>query len=446
MWSSKNRRGNRNARPNSLRLRLRSQFEKLEDRSLLAAFVGGNLLVERIGDGSTALTNAAFQVSLLEYATSGGSAVQTMVLPTSGANQVTDSGTATSNGYLNILNGRVAVPGYNSPAGTAGVATLNTKVATVIGQDGNVASRTLFPTTGTIPFSGNNFRSMIATGSDTFYATGNGSATTGGVWYANAGSFTQISPTVTNARNVEIYNGQLFLSTGSGTPGIYSVGSGLPTTTGQSATAAISTGVGSSPYGFVMFDTDGNGVLDRAYIADDRTGAGGGLQKWTFNGTSWSNSWALLVNGSNALSGTAGSGFAGLRGLSGSFSNGVATLYATTNEASNNRLISIVDTGASTPTSATQLATAGANYVFRGVDVFADNTPPLVTSIEDGDIDNEVAVGDTLTYTITFNEDIDASTVSAADFDNSGTAGITDNDWIYCSAHSNRCGDQGSGR
>ncbi|MFN5228106.1 MAG: hypothetical protein ACK5FS_04490, partial [Planctomycetota bacterium] len=74
MWSSKNRRGNRNARPNSLRLRLRSQFEKLEDRSLLAAFVGGNLLVERIGDGSTALTNAAFQVSLLEYATSGGSA------------------------------------------------------------------------------------------------------------------------------------------------------------------------------------------------------------------------------------------------------------------------------------------------------------------------------------------------------------------------------------
>ncbi|MFM8213142.1 MAG: Ig-like domain-containing protein, partial [Pirellula sp.] len=180
-----------------------------------------------------------------------------------------------------------------------------------------------------------------------------------------------------------------------------------------------------SPYGFVMFDTDGNGVLDRAYIADDRTSAGGGLQKWTFNGTSWSSSWALLVNGSNALSATAGSGFAGMRGLSGSFSSGIATLYATTTEASNNRLISIVDTGASTPTSATQLATAGANYVFRGVDVFSDNTPPSVTSIDDGDIDNEVAVGDTLTYTITFNEDIDASTVSAADFDNAGTASIS---------------------
>lgn len=425
MWSSRNLRKDRNHLRNSLRLRLRGQIEKLEDRSLLAAFVGGNLLVERIGNGTTALSNAAFQVSLLEYATTGGSSVQTINLPTTGADQVTDSGSATSNGYLNVLNGRIAVPGYNTPAGTASVASLNTKVGTVIGQDGNVASRTLFPTTGTIPFSGNNFRSIIATGNDTFYATGTGGGTTGGVWYANAGAFTQISTTVTNARNVEIYNGQLYFSTGSGTPGVYGVGSGLPTTTGQSATAAISTGVGSSPYGFVMFDTDGNGELDRAYIADDRTGAGGGLQKWTFNGTSWSNSWALLVNGSNALSGTAGSGFAGLRGLSGSFSNGTATLYATTTEASNNRLISIVDTGASTPTSAVQLATAGANYVFRGVDVFADNTPPLVTSIDDGDIDNEVAVGDTLTYTITFNEDIDASTVSVADFDNAGTAGIS---------------------
>ncbi|MFM8398890.1 MAG: hypothetical protein ACKOAH_13755, partial [Pirellula sp.] len=89
MWSSKNRRQDRNHRRKELRLRLRAQIEKLEDRSLLAAFVGGNLLVERIGNGTTSLSNAAFQVSLLEYATTGGSPVQTMNLPTSGANQVT---------------------------------------------------------------------------------------------------------------------------------------------------------------------------------------------------------------------------------------------------------------------------------------------------------------------------------------------------------------------
>ena len=425
MWRSKIHRARRNTIRKGLRLKLRLALEKLEDRSLLASITGGNILVERVGDGTTALSSASTQVAIAEYARTGGSAVQTIALPTTGANQVTDSGSATSNGYLNVYNGVVGIPGYNSASGTASVASANTKVGTVLGQDGLVASRTSFPAAPVIPFSGNNFRSMIATGSDTFYATGNGSGTTGGVWYASGGTFTQISTTVTNTRNVEIYNGQLYFSTGSGTPGVHMVGSGLPTSSGQTANVAIGTGTGASPYGFVMFDTDGNGVLDRAYIADDRTSAGGGLQKWTFNGTSWSNSWSLLVNGSNALSGTAGTGYAGLRGLSGSFSNGVATLYATTSETSNNRMISIVDTGVSTPSSATQLATAGANYVFRGVDVFPDNTPPLVTSIDDGDIDNEVAVGDTLTYTITFNEDIDASTVSASDFDNAGTAGIT---------------------
>ncbi|MCY3006210.1 MAG: Ig-like domain-containing protein [Planctomycetota bacterium] len=425
MWRSRVCRTRQNELRKSLRLRLKPGLEKLEDRSLLATITGGNLLVERIGDGTTALSNAAFQVAAVEYARTGGAAVQNIVLPSSGVNQVTDSGSATSNGYLNVYNGLVGIPGYNSAAGTGSVAASNTKVGTVIGSDGNVASRTLFPTSGS-PFTGNNFRSMIPTGSNTFYATGTGSGTSGGVWYANGSAFTQISTTVTNARNVEIYNGQLYFSTGSGTPGIYSVGSGLPTATGQTSTAQISTGTGSNPYGFVLFDTDGNGAIDRAYIADERTSAGGGLQKWTLNtnGT-WTNSWSLLVNSNNQLSATASSGFAGIRGLSGSFSNGIATLYATTSEASNNRMISIVDSGATTPTSATAIASAGANYVFRGLDLVPDNTPPLVTSIDDGDIDNEVTVGNTLTYTLTFSEAIDVSTVGSADFDNSGTANIT---------------------
>ena len=301
MWRSRVRRVRQSELRKSLRLRLKPGLEKLEDRSLLAAITGGNLVVERIGDGS-ALSNAAFQVAAVEYARTGGAAVQTIALPTSGANQVTDSGSATSNGYLNVYNGLVGIPGYNSAAGSGSVAASNTKVGTVIGSDGNLASRTLFPTSGTIPFAGNNFRSMIPTGTNTFYATGTAASSgpTGGVWYANNGAFTQISNSpVTNTRNVEIYNNQLYFSTGSAPIGIYSVGSGLPTATGQTSTAQISTGTGSSPYGFVMFDTDGNGAIDRAYIADDRTSAGGGLQKWTFNGTSWTNSWSLLVNGTN---------------------------------------------------------------------------------------------------------------------------------------------------
>ncbi|MFN7118017.1 MAG: hypothetical protein ACK4TA_14545, partial [Saprospiraceae bacterium] len=50
---------------------------------------------------------------------------------------------------------------------------------------------------------------------------------------------------------------------------------------------------------------------------------------------------------------------------------------------------------------------------------------PLISRIDDGDADDRAAVGDTLTYTVTFNKDIDATTVTAADFNNAGTATIS---------------------
>ncbi len=53
-----------------------------------------------------------------------------------------------------------------------------------------------------------------------------------------------------------------------------------------------------------------------------------------------------------------------------------------------------------------------------------DATPPTLVSMDDNDGDDTVASGDSLTYTVTFNEDIDAATVTPADFDNDGTAGI----------------------
>ena len=327
----------------------------------ILAFTAGNLLVERIGDGTTGLTNAAAAVSLQEFQTTG-SAVRTISLPSSGENQVTDSGTATSNGYLNVFNGYVAVSGYNSAAGTASVAGTNTKVGTVFNGDSTVASRTLFPTGGAAgtppsPFSGNNFRSMIATGANSFYATGtaSGNPNTGGAWYYDGSNFTQVSSTAagqpTNLRNVEIYGGQLYVSSSTGTSlGISAIGTGLPTAAGSASNLVINMGAGASPYGFVMFDTNGDAVLDVAYIADDRTATGGGLQKWTLSGGTWTQSWALLVNASGALQAAAGTGFAGLRGLTGTWDavNG-AQLYATTTETTNNRLISIIDNG-TTPT------------------------------------------------------------------------------------------------
>lgn len=351
--------------------------------AMAGIFGSGNVVVERIGNGTTTLSSAATAVSVIEMNTAGVTQQQ-LDLPTSGSSQTTDSGSASSNGYLNMYNGLLAVSGYNAASGTTSVASSNTKVGTVIGSDGSVASatRTLFPTSGTMPFTGNNFRSMIATGANTFYAsgTGSGSPSTGGLWYANNGSFTQISSTATgqptNMRNVEIYGGNLYTSSAASTGnGVWQIGTGLATTAGQTNTLLINAGTGASTYGFVLFDTNSDGTNDLAYLADDRTTAGGGLQKWVLTGGTWTNSWSVLVNGTGATSTTAGTGFAGIRGLTGTWDalNG-AQLFATTTETSNNRVIAFSDTG-STPTSFTNLASAGTNYAFRGVDLTAVPAP-----------------------------------------------------------------------
>jgi len=345
--------------------------------ALAGVFTAGNLVVSRYGDGSATLSSAAAAVAINEYSTAGTLA-QTIAFATSGANQFTDSGSATSDGYLNTYNGYVAIAGYNAATGTVSVAASNNKAVQVLDSTGNVVTRALFPTGGTTapvsPFAGNNIRSAIATSATNFYSTGtsSGSPITGGAWYSDSTNYTQVSSTATgqptNMRNVGIFGGQLYASSAATTGyGIFAVGSGLSTSAGNTSTLVLNAGTGASTYGFVMFDTNQDGTMDLAYLADDRTTAGGGLEKWTLSGGAWTMSWALLVNGSGTMSATAATGFAGIRGLAGTWDavNG-AQLYATTTETNNNRLISIVDNG-STPTTATNLAAAGTNYAFRGV-------------------------------------------------------------------------------
>ena len=358
-----------------------------------AGFSSGSLVVERIGDGSTTLSNASAAISVLEVTTSG-SLSQTITLPSSGTTPQTDSGSASSNGYLNTYFsggvGYVSVPGLNLATGTVSAAGLNVKVNSTLDATGNVINRTLFPTggpTGTppSPFSGNNYRSSIATSGSTFYATGHssGSPVTGGAWYFDGTAFTQVSSTatgqVTNLRNVEIYNNRLFFSTGSGTTrGVYSIGSGLPTTSGQTATSFINMGSVAEAYGFVLFDTNNDSTLDLAYVADDRTTVtAGGINRFDFSGGAWSQTGSAFrfdTSSSSLTTGTAAAGgsLVSIRGLTGSYdaATSTATLFATTTQTSNNSLISFLDTGSlSTSTTFNTLQSAGTNFVFRGVDV-----------------------------------------------------------------------------
>jgi hypothetical protein len=344
--------------------------------SLLAAsFVAGDLVVERIGDGTTALSGTATVVNVVEYAPAGGSPVQTIALPAAGtlptANpfNLTDSGSATSNGYLNLsANGTaLTIPGYNATAGTASVAsssaTTNARTIGLITNSGVVDT-----STAVTMLTSNNYRSVVSNSGGEFWASG-----AAGIAYVSAvgstGSANVTSLFGGNGRILEIYGGQLYASSsstsfnGTVTPGIFTLGNGLPTAVLGSPDVVqfINTGAGSSPYDFAL-----SSDKLTAYIADDRTTTGGGIEKWTRPDTAsaWTLAYTLGTGATNI----------GARGLTVNFASASGpTIYATTAEASANRLISVVDTGAaSTPTT---LATAGTNVIFRGVDFAPQSVP-----------------------------------------------------------------------
>jgi hypothetical protein len=106
-----------------------------------------------------------------------------------------------------------------------------------------------------------------------------------------------------------------------------------------------------------------------AYVADDTTSSAGGIQRWDFNGTSWSLTYTLGTGAANI----------GARGLAVDFSGLTPVIYATTAEATANRLIAITDTGAASL--ATTLATASANEIFRGLEFTPVIPEPSVAAL-----------------------------------------------------------------
>jgi YDG domain/Dockerin type I domain len=429
----------KSTRANQLRQRQNRKLlvESLERREVFANFSPGNLAIIRVDNGATALSSAATASFIDEY-TQSGTLVQSIALPTAvsgGNNPLTISGTSTSDGSLNRSSDGnfLVVPGYGASPGTAAVT--GTSSATVprviarIAADGNVNTATALNT-----FSANNIRSATSIDGNNFWAVGANS----GVQYAALGatgtSFTNVSNTVTNLRTISIFGGNLYANSGSGTTRLAQVGTGLPTTSGQSTTNIPGSPTTGSPYGFFYADLDaGVAGVDTLYVADDtvNSATAGGISKFSLVGGTW------ISNGIIAAGVTATPSIvSGARGLTGSVSGTTVTLFGSSNGtagSTTDTLFKVVDsTGYNATLSATPTVIAtlvSANAVFRGVAFTpsggVDTTPPTVTSIDDGDSDNSVLVGTPMTYTVSFSEDINDSTVTSADFDNSGTAAIT---------------------
>jgi hypothetical protein len=314
----------------------------------------------RIGDGSATLSSAASPV-FIEERKLDGTLLGTVALPTavSGANQpFTLSGTANSEGALTLsASGQYLVmAGYAATVGTATVKSTQSsvvpRVVARIDVAGNVNTSTRFPAA----LDTDNARGAASVDGSAFWISGNGATNAGGVWWNALGASSgemRVVAAPNNMRCLGIFGGQLYGSSGAGGfTNVFTIGSGLPTTIGQTATPlpGLSTGTVTtlSPYGFAFFDLNANVAgLDTLYVADDSAG----LQKWSFDGTSWSLATSLAVN---------------VRGLAGYASGGVVTLMVSTSESTANRLLVFVDDGLSTP-SPTQVATASTNTLFRGV-------------------------------------------------------------------------------
>src|SRR3954452_6592048 len=90
-----------------------------------ATFAGGNVVVYRVGDGVTPLSNAAAPVHLDTYAPMGGAPLSTIALPTTTAgaqHALTAVGFSTSEGEITRSpDGRfLTVTGYDAAPGTFG--------------------------------------------------------------------------------------------------------------------------------------------------------------------------------------------------------------------------------------------------------------------------------------------------------------------------------------
>ncbi|MES1213334.1 MAG: PEP-CTERM sorting domain-containing protein, partial [Singulisphaera sp.] len=331
------------------------------------------------------VANQASPVSSASY-NSGASGLRLVnsVSATSEASLTNNPGLAdaAAKGLAYAGNGYAYSAGYNAANGTASVNGAAANASRALGDvqlsAGSVSNATVLQTqTQALAYAANNIRG--ANGDDggagaALYSAGTGSGATGG--WRNFNSNTILSAAPTNVRTVESLGGYLFGTTGSGsTVGIYLIDS----TGATAATPWLTTGTSSnhSPYEFALFKDSSNqssiNGYNVAYIADDgaAAAAAGGIEKWVYNGTTWTQ--AYILRDTSLATGVF------YRGLAGEMdpTTGAFTLFASTTDGK--LLQQVTDTGAAS--AFTTLATAPTNEVFRGVALAPVSVPEPSTVI-----------------------------------------------------------------
>lgn len=332
--------------------------------------------VVRVGDGVDALAASSTAV-FLEERDAAGTVLRTIALPTTanGAQAAfTLQGTASAEGGLSrSTDGRyVVLAGYAATTGIANIngtvnrstdATPTNRVIARVAADGTVDTSTLLLNA----FSAASVRAASTVDGSGFWASGtsSGSPNTGGVHYApfgNTAATTIVSTTQNNLRHTHVFGSQLYTSSGAGTMtrGVMAVGTGLPTTSGEASTSVVMLSGNLAANSFAVLDLDPVVIgMDTVYVAFDSGGTAGtvNLQKWTFNGTTWTQAtFAPTVTGTVVPL---------TIGLATWLDGTTVHIILTTNE-NPGRILEVIDDGVNTTPAANVLDTAAANTAFRG--------------------------------------------------------------------------------
>jgi hypothetical protein len=353
-----------------------------------------SVVVLRVGDGASgqggvgAVFLEEYSITYTGTVPTGATHVQTIAVPAAGATgtRLTIGNTAAAEGGMNFsANGQYLMfGGYDSNVNATGSTGNARRMIGRVDLSGNVSIDAIYGA-GTTS-SNNAIRGVTSlTGNEYWFAMSANPGIAHRTWEGgNNAGVAATSLAVLNSRRLEIFNNQLYVSSASGTnQGVSTVGTGVPTTTGQTVTIlpGMPTTAGPSPYDF--FFADANTV----YVADDRQTTSGGLQKWVLESGTWVLKYTKNIDTTND---SIDNGLRGLTGAVDAFGN--VTLFATSTYGTTgtaNFLVGIADTLANTDPNAVQynsLASAasipgalGPAANFRGLEAIGILVPEPAT-------------------------------------------------------------------
>jgi hypothetical protein len=350
-------------------------------------YTEGNIVVLRVGDGSTTLGANSAPVNILEYSTAGTASGLNIALPNSASTNFVLGGVDnTLEGQLTLSgDGRyLSAVGYNITTGQSNGAS-SEKIVARIDHTAHVDLTTKIPTSS--GFSGNTLKNAVTENGSSFFVTAGTAATARQVNFTASTSATFSGGggynTIQRFGGISYYiNFQV--------PGFIN-SSGTATAFTNSASSSLTfngagTNVSQSLY---LLDADAsvsfNGTgYDLLYTSDITNG----IRKWYFDGTGWM--YAGVVNPASTPSVSGG-----FYSIVAKMVDGKPELYAVKGAASNNVVMKIVDesgrTGNWTSTApiATSLFAAGSNNMFRGISFAPVNKPEnqLIASVS---VDNTI--------------------------------------------------------